>query len=66
MNNLSKPDFTNQHIYVGMDVHKKNWSISIVTEHSAHKDLLVQRTKPTKGFYRRKDLPFNIKGRIVD
>ena len=37
MNNLSKPDFSGQHIYVGMDVHKKSWSISIVTEHSTHK-----------------------------
>ncbi len=37
MNNLSKPDFTGQHIYVGMDVHRKSWSISIVSDHSAHK-----------------------------
>ncbi len=27
MNNLSKLDFTGQHIYVGMDVHRKSWSI---------------------------------------
>lgn len=37
MNNLSKLDFTGQHVYVGMDVHKKSWSVSIVTEKSAHK-----------------------------
>ena len=37
MINFSKLDFTGQHIYVGMDVHKKSWSISIMTEHSAHK-----------------------------
>jgi len=37
MINLSKPDFSGQHIYVGMDVHKKSWSISIMTEHSTHK-----------------------------
>jgi transposase len=37
MSNLSKPDFTGQHIYAGMDVHKKNWGISIMTEHSTHK-----------------------------
>jgi len=37
MNTLSKPDFTGQHIYLGMDVHNKSWSISIMTEHSAYK-----------------------------
>jgi len=37
MNNLSKLDFTGQHIYIGMDVHKKSWSISILTDHFEHK-----------------------------
>lgn len=37
MNNLSKLDFTGQKIYVGMDVHKKSWSVSIFTEHFEHK-----------------------------
>lgn len=37
MNNLNKLDFTGQKIYVGMDVHKKSWSISIFTEQFEHK-----------------------------
>lgn len=37
MNNVSKLDFTGQQIYVGMDVHRKNWSISIYTDQFEHK-----------------------------
>jgi len=37
MNNVSKLDFTGQQIFIGMDVHKKSWSISILTEHFEHK-----------------------------
>jgi len=37
MNQVSKLDFTGQQIYVGMDVHKKSWSISIYTEQFEHK-----------------------------
>jgi transposase len=37
MNNVSKLDFTGQQIYVGMDVHKKSWSISILTDQFEHK-----------------------------
>lgn len=37
MNNISKLDFTGQHIYVGIDVHKKSWSVCILTIHFEHK-----------------------------
>lgn len=37
MNHVSKLDFTGQQIYVGMDVHKKRWSISIYTDQFEHK-----------------------------
>jgi transposase len=37
MDKGNKLDFTGQHIYVGMDVHKKSWSISIHTDHFEHK-----------------------------
>ncbi len=37
MNNVSRLDFTGQQIYVGMDVHKKSWSISIFTGQFEHK-----------------------------
>lgn len=33
-NNL---DFENQNIYVGFDVHKKSWSVTILTDHLTHK-----------------------------
>lgn len=34
---ISKLDFIGQHIYIGIDVHNKNWSICILTEHFEHK-----------------------------
>jgi transposase len=37
MNKSSKLDFEGQQIYVGMDIHKKSWSISIFTEEFEHK-----------------------------
>lgn len=37
MNHGSKLDFTGQQIYVGMDVHKKSWSISIHSDQFEHK-----------------------------
>jgi transposase len=37
MDKGNKLDFRGQHIYVGMDVHKKSWSVSIHTEHFEHK-----------------------------
>ena len=37
MNKISKLDFKGQQIYVGMDVHKKSWSISIFTDKFEHK-----------------------------
>jgi transposase len=37
MNNVSRLDFSGQHVYVGMDVHKKSWSISIFTDQFEHK-----------------------------
>jgi transposase len=32
MGKRNKLDFGDQHIYVGMDVHKKSWNVSIHTE----------------------------------
>jgi hypothetical protein len=32
MNQISKLNFQGQQIYVGMDVHKKSWSMSILTD----------------------------------
>jgi len=33
----NKLDFTGQNIYVGFDVHLKNWRVTIMTEHLTHK-----------------------------
>jgi transposase len=30
-------DFSGENIYIGFDVHKKSWQVSIMTEHSTHK-----------------------------
>ena len=57
MNNLSKPDFSGQHIYVGMDVHKKSWSISIMTEHSAHKTFSQPPDPSVLSNYMRRNFP---------
>ncbi len=37
MKHVNKLDFAGQQIYVGMDVHKKSWSISIYTDQFEHK-----------------------------
>lgn len=37
MSHVNKLDFTGQQIFVGMDVHKKSWSISIYTDQFEHK-----------------------------
>jgi len=40
MVNISKLDFSGQHLYVGLDVHKKSWSVSISICHSGANVLL--------------------------
>ena len=37
MEKCTKLDFTGQSIYVGLDVHKKSWSVSIFSEQCEHK-----------------------------
>jgi transposase len=37
MEHVNKLDFTGQSIYVGLDVHKKSWSVSIFSEQCEHK-----------------------------
>jgi len=37
MNKISELNFEGQQIYVGMDVHKKSWSISILSDQFEHK-----------------------------
>jgi len=37
MINIIKLDFSGQHIYVDIDVHKKSWSVCILTHQFEHK-----------------------------
>lgn len=37
MRKIIKLDFAGQHIYIGIDVHNKSWSICILTDHFEHK-----------------------------
>ena len=34
---INKLDFTGQDIFAGIDIHKKNWSVCLLTEESEHK-----------------------------
>ena len=45
--NTEKLDFTGHNIYVGLDVHKKNWGVSIYTEHIEYKTF-IQPSDPDK------------------
>jgi transposase len=42
MSKIIKLDFAGQHIYIGIDVHKKSWSICILTDHFEHKTFSQQ------------------------
>jgi transposase len=37
MKNANRVDFTGQTIYIGLDIHRKSWSVSIFMEHLEHK-----------------------------
>lgn len=37
MKQSMQPDFTGHNVYVGIDVHKKSWAVSVYTEHNEHK-----------------------------
>lgn len=60
MNKISKLDFEGQQIYVGMDVHNKSWSISILIDKFEHK-ILTQ--PPEVGtFFELSQLQFSWRG----
>lgn len=46
----NKLDFTGQNIYAGFDVHLKNWSVTIMTDHLTHKTF-SQPPKPEVLFH---------------
>jgi hypothetical protein len=57
MNHVSRLDFTGQQIYVGMDVHKKSWSISIYTDQFEHKAFSQPPKTEVPVNYRRRNFP---------
>ena len=57
MHKVSKVDFTGQEVYVGMDVHKKSWSISILTDRFEHKTFTQPPDVGTLVNYLRRNFP---------
>lgn len=57
MNKGNRLDFTGQHIYVGMDVHKKSWSVSIHTEHFEHRTFIQPPEVETLVHYLHRTFP---------
>ena len=57
MDKGNKIDFRGQHIYVGMDVHKKSWSVSIQTEQFEHKTFTQPPEVDTLVNYLKRNFP---------
>jgi transposase len=57
MNIVNKLDFTGQHIYVGMDVHKKSWNVSIHSANLEHKTYSQPADPQVLGNYLRRNFP---------
>jgi transposase len=57
MSKSSRVDFTGQHIYIGLDVHKKSWSVSILSEHCEHKTFTQPPEVDKLVYYLRRHFP---------
>ncbi len=57
MNKSNKLDFTDQPIYIGLDVHKKSWSVSIFTQHCEHKTFSQPPEVDKLVYYLRRNFP---------
>ena len=57
MNKSNKLDFTGQPIYVGLDVHKKSWSVSILSEQCEHKTFTQPPEVDKLAYYLRRNFP---------
>jgi len=53
----TKLDFTGQDIYVGIDVHKKSWKVSIMLEELTHKTFSQEPDAKQLGNYLKKNFP---------
>lgn len=52
-----KPDFTGQEIYVGIDAHKKQWTVTIRSEFLEHKTFVQPADSKTLAGYLKKNFP---------
>lgn len=50
-------DFSNQHIYIGIDVHNKKWHITILTEYNEHKSFSGPPSTEALANYLKKNFP---------
>lgn len=57
MDIVNKLNFTGQHIYVGLDVHKKNWNVSIHSANLEHKTYSQPADPQVLGNYLRRNFP---------
>ena len=57
MNNSNRLDFTGQPIYVGLDVHKKSWSVSILSQQCEHKTFTQPPEVDKLVYYLRRNFP---------
>jgi len=57
MNKSNQLDFTGQPIYIGLDVHKKSWSVSIFTQHCEHKTFTQPPEVDKLAHYLRRNFP---------
>jgi transposase len=51
------PDFTGEMIYVGIDAHSKQWTVTVMTEHLEHKTFVQPPEGVTLGKYLKKNFP---------
>lgn len=54
---INKLDFTGQDIFVGIDIHKKNWSVCILTEKHEHKVMTIDPNPDILIGYLKKNFP---------
>lgn len=54
---INKLDFRGKNIYVGIDIHKKSWVVTIVLDHITHKTFSQDPCAKTLGGYLRRNFP---------
>ncbi len=57
---INKLDFSGKNIYVGIDIHKTSWTVTIILDHITHKTFSQTPCAKTLGDYLRKNFPGGI------